>query len=1092
MPLIYLLILLAMLIKWILPYLVIIVAVALVVLLYNWLKKQNDISEGKIRNDDSEIKVVNNIITNYSDELINKEQNEIDQDSFPNGTIENCDSENTCCEIDGDEDERKEQLHVNSSAIAQIILGLLNHAMQREEANLYKTRLKLQILYREQAQLLHDTGQRDKEIDFIKKKMASCDLDSYFYRYWKILLKKRTLEHEQKQKAISSLLVSQLISGLLSHAMQQEIKKEASNENNIMEQLYPNNIKATDNNKMDSADNNMYEYSTRGSYVSEVGNDNCPINKVPYWEHSYVYSASYLENANQVQKQFYNYFKEEFLKGHYLNIENNSNYAFVLMFDLCDDYKTHKDYDLLKLQLDKLAENYPVTARYTSKTLLNSIAASNQEETKNKLKSYNNSRGQLCQWVTPSMTVEVQGFNLTRGNFYIGECFLLPNYIADREKYKYDGYKESYIYGSVLDPKITINDGVSENYVPFSSYKDMSPYLRYEYLMWLSEERNVSNVSIEILLFYLYGLEIRMFIDPQTNIMERKIILMEAIKLYDSLECQLSRGDKWLIIKKLGDFIGNAFIKYFRGELYDFDIKNLLRNNRLCQNFYIYNSLTNDNVLYSERAFDIACEFYDIDELIPKVCKSIAKRYFIDAYDNNINGLNIDFQIRKTEQSVDYHYCNCCFYSEGVDLFYQIDSLPLGLWTIHDAIEKGYWNIKSRFRTYNQEKERSSGKDTLMAILFLPPEVRLQEIPAIQELEALIGNEMQTNSYLIKPIDWLLDLLEFKRRDAQKIYISYIDSLISGLQRIGFGIVPDYTVDNKKFSFGDVCVIYRNEEGYPTERTLKYKSIELFIKLASYVVLMDKVLEDDFDFVEQQVALYADTAGNQRHLAASVRWRFSSKKRPPIDKQIRNAIGALTNEQCTLMSNALIRIACIDGDVHPKRIEGLKKILPLLGVEVDNIHSQIHRILTDGEGFATIEKKSDAVEFAIDTEIGKENNQIKSKIILNSEKLHIFEQQTKNAQELLSEIFVDDDIPASRNAIDNPARDKWKDVLTLLLSKEKWEREEIENKCQEMGLMLGAVLEQINDFAYDKVDDVVVEDDGEYLYVTLDYKEKLI
>lgn len=43
-----------------------------------------------------------------------------------------------------------------------------------------------------------------------------------------------------------------------------------------------------------------------------------------------------------------------------------------------------------------------------------------------------------------------------------------------------------------------------------------------------------------------------------------------------------------------------------------------------------------------------------------------------------------------------------------------------------------------------------------------------------------------------------------------------------------------------------------------------------------------------------------------------------------------------------------------------------------------------------------------------------------------------------------------------------------------------------------MGLMLGAVLEQINDFAYDKVDDAVIEDDGEYLYVTLDYKEKLI
>lgn len=40
--------------------------------------------------------------------------------------------------------------------------------------------------------------------------------------------------------------------------------------------------------------------------------------------------------------------------------------------------------------------------------------------------------------------------------------------------------------------------------------------------------------------------------------------------------------------------------------------------------------------------------------------------------------------------------------------------------------------------------------------------------------------------------------------------------------------------------------------------------------------------------------------------------------------------------------------------------------------------------------------------------------------------------------------------------------------------------------------MMGAVLEQINDFAYEKVDDAVIEDDGENIYVTLDYKEQLI
>jgi hypothetical protein len=42
------------------------------------------------------------------------------------------------------------------------------------------------------------------------------------------------------------------------------------------------------------------------------------------------------------------------------------------------------------------------------------------------------------------------------------------------------------------------------------------------------------------------------------------------------------------------------------------------------------------------------------------------------------------------------------------------------------------------------------------------------------------------------------------------------------------------------------------------------------------------------------------------------------------------------------------------------------------------------------------------------------------------------------------------------------------------------------------GVMLGRILEQINDYAYSKVDDIVVEEDGDNIYVTTEYKEYLI
>lgn len=440
MPFIYLLLLLAMLIKWLLPYIVISIVIILIVLFYNRLKSLNtNISEECSPNDTSD---------NNSDGINSEQQVEMDQDSFLE-TIDDFGFENICCETNVDEDQRKEQLHINSCTIAQIMQDVLSYAIQREKVNLYKTRLKQQILSREEVKLLHNIGLLDKEIDFIKKEMKSCDLDSSFYGYWSVLLKKRMIEYEEKQKSnIHSLLVSQIIFGLLNHATQQEKDKEASTKDDIIEYLYSSHIKTTEdkNNQIDFADNNMYEYHTKDSFESEVGNNNHQIIKVPYWKHTYVYSADYLQTANRQQRQFYNYFKEEFIKGYYLNIEGNLNYAFILMFDLAEDYKRHKNYDLLKSQLSVLSENYPRTAAYTSKTLLDAIIALNKEDSEYALKSYDKSRGQLCRWVTPGESVEVQGFKLIRGNFYIGECFLLPNNIIKINRDYWSGYKYSYIY----------------------------------------------------------------------------------------------------------------------------------------------------------------------------------------------------------------------------------------------------------------------------------------------------------------------------------------------------------------------------------------------------------------------------------------------------------------------------------------------------------------------------------------------------------------------------------------------------------------------------------------------------------------------
>jgi hypothetical protein len=92
---------------------------------------------------------------------------------------------------------------------------------------------------------------------------------------------------------------------------------------------------------------------------------------IPYWKHQYVYSHSEIHRATAEQQKFYSEFKYHFLRNEFLDVEGNSNYYFILLFDLHDnDYPIHKDINLLEKQLDDLGFYYPKTSPYARSLLL--------------------------------------------------------------------------------------------------------------------------------------------------------------------------------------------------------------------------------------------------------------------------------------------------------------------------------------------------------------------------------------------------------------------------------------------------------------------------------------------------------------------------------------------------------------------------------------------------------------------------------------------------------------------------------------------------------------------------------------------------
>lgn len=508
-------------------------------------------------------------------------------------------------------------------------------------------------------------------------------------------------------------IVPQIINDLATHAM----RREANQKSKDVSALAYTDVMTP---RFERA-NLPQQYKIEDDLYSTTG--------IPYWEHTYIYSVADLQTANHLQKQFYRYFKAQFLQGHYLDIEDNSNYAFVLMFDLAEDYKMHKDYVLLKQQLDTLAEKYPIVAQYINRALLNVVATVNQEDAEKALKSFDKSRGQLCQWIKSNEIIEVQGIKLTRGNFYVGECFCLPDSVLKDNIYF--GYKGTHIFGPVLNPNLPAGDSNIKNI--FCSYNDMSPAWRHQYLMWLSGDIQAADIPTEILLFYLYGCEIRMFIDPLTTDFDRKSILFDIMKLHKSLK-GASVQNYVRIQQRLCDFIGNAIVKYFRNTYEEFNVTGILGECFTYINYYIAQKIANKKTLTPEDAFEIAKEIYDIKQLVPSGYISVAQKYFIYDFMKSYMNLNYNFEFVTKTFSIGYHYDSGFFNSENVNLYYKIEALPSDLWNVYNAIRNCYWCVEAKFRRYNQIKEHYDGKETIAAIQALPDDIDIGEFPEIQTL----------------------------------------------------------------------------------------------------------------------------------------------------------------------------------------------------------------------------------------------------------------------------------------------------------------------------------------------------------------------
>ena len=336
-------------------------------------------------------------------------------------------------------------------------------------------------------------------------------------------------------------------------------------------------------------------------------------------------------------------------------------------------------------------------------------------------------------------------------------------------------------------------------------------------------------------------------------------------------------------------------------------------------------------------------------------------------------------------------------------------------------------------------------------------------------------------------------------------------NMMTGMNRLGYGFVPDFRYGHRRLAFNEPCVVYRTSVNPNAGIPESVHTAELFLKLLAITMNGQYPSQADFEFIKKSIATLEPAAKHHPHLMAFILWQVQKKQ--PYDKKTKDEVLVLPQETKRVFLNMLVESVSAAGSIDDSRIEALKKILPTLDMNPDMIHALLHQSLTDDafalidDGFAVIEAAQVGTEYSIPQPKAAPDP---SPPFLDERKLAELKAHTQEAQELLADIFADETEPQEvgvqpgqttpehggseleKSDVDpNPSQsDPLIEILRRLLENDTWRRDEVQ-EILGPGVMMGSALEKINDYSYSVVDDAVIEDADEYIYVATEYAEQL-
>lgn len=800
------------------------------------------------------------------------------------------------------------------------------------------------------------------------------------------------------------------------------------------------------------------------------------------WPHTYVYGTDELKRATVEQQSYYKYFKEQFLASNFLDLEENLNYAFVLMFDLADHCMNEDELEELEKNLGLLGEHYPKTLRYIDQTLDKVHDRFLAKQSKEILSNLENTEDSTARWIKEGEEITVAGMKLTRGNFYLGNYLCVPKenimyYSSKSGKYNF--------LGPVVNPNLEAKYIENASWSSFSSYSTMTKAIRFRYLSFLAGDISLSQIEPALLCVYLMGIEYRLFVDKSTTIEEKESLVKYITHSFIN---HRNITDEYGTIDMFSDLIDRALCNImpinFKDLIGDYPIIHLKKFSLYLLDTYIGGG---KSVPYG-KAFDFATQYLDLLKGFPDTEENIeaVQKHFAEhlkEYGNYYlsEGHHSNDAHHTIERLGAYTYNFPLVRQESHEITYRVSYPNISLqdndmWIISNSVSRIRYDSSKHWDLIRQ----NDGISTAYADMNFASYINPSSLPTLVKLASDIDAVMDSDGYALIEVNELVKWIKYPPRKENGIYKVYAQIIVEALKKMGYGIAPNPNVEGDRLMFGAFCCLFKLVDKKPLSR--KVLQGQAVVKMASQIAMADRITADDIHLIES--SLYAiGFEGNSLKYEVAYAKSYSSVKQNFYTSKI---IQELNKSEIPSIYKLLLRMTFNGGDVSTERVKILKRYCKYLGQDPEKIHSGIHEAMTTDE-FATVEKTTGEIRYAI-----PEPGTVKHKFAIDSGKLERMEKQTEQAQAMLSDIFVDEELPKVETNNVGEIDSDIIEILSKLLEKDVWPLAEVDELCKSKGLMMGYVLEKINDLSYEKVDDAVVDQDGDQVFVTTNYKEQLI